>query len=383
MRFEKISSIKPIGIKRTIDITVNNNSHLFYANEIITSNSHGVSYGDVGYWTAYAKAHFPIHFYTSWLYYAHEKQKPQKEMQQLISDAKYFNVNIYPPSLTKLYDGDIGRFSMKGDSISFGIGDIKGIGDSHVNRLLANVEEVSSFLGRKIDKWTWYDFLIYFSNTVSQTVVNNVIAAGATDYMGNSRNNKIHEYNEWRNLTASEQKWIKENCQQQSNLLNAIKIMLDQKPRLTTSRRAKVEDVVRNLRVPPYPTTDDAYYIASFEHELLGVPVTCSKLDTCNTNLEPDTTCKEFLQGKSGKMLLSVEILTINESIIKRGKTKGKTMMYLSLEDDTGSIDTAVVFPNVLEGNEAVLIEGNTVMLNGHRDKKYTESFVVDKVIQI
>ena len=347
------------------------------------NKSHGISYGDVGYWTAYAKAHFPIHFYTAWLYYSHEKQKPQKEMQQLISDAKYFDINVCPPTLTRLFKGDLGHFSMENDSIYFGIGDIKGIGESHVSKILKNVEEIEKLLGRKINDWTWYEFLILFSNTVSQTVITNIIAAGATDYMGNSRNNKTHEYNEWRNLTAGEQKWIKENCRQHTKLIDAITTMLAQKSRITASRRIKIEDVVKNLKVPPYPTTDDASYIAGWEHELLGVPVTCSKLDTCNTNLEPDTTCKEFLQGKSGNMLLCVEILTARESIIKRGKTKGQAMMYLSVEDDTGSIDSVVVFPNVLQGNEPVLIEGGTVMLSRQRDKKFTESFVVNKVTQI
>ena len=82
-------------------------------------------------------------------------------------------------------------------------------------------------------------------------------------------------------------------------------------------------------------------------------------------------------------MLICVEILTVREGIIKNGKSKGQKMLYLSVEDETGSIDTAVVFPNVLQGNEPVLIEGGTVILGGTRDKKYTESFTVNKVIQI
>ena len=163
--------------------------------------------------------------------------------------------------------------------------------------------------------------------------------------------------------------------------------MLAHKPRLTASRRAKIEDVVKNLKVPPYNIMDDPSYIAGWEHELLGVPVTCSKLDTCDSKLTPDTTCKEFLQGKSGKMLISVEILTVRENIIKKkGKNQGKTMLFMSGEDDTGTIDTIIVFPNVLEGNEPVLIEGATVVLSGKRDKsnpKYADSFIVDTVDEI
>lgn len=383
MRFEKISSIKPVGIKRSIDITVDNKSHLFYANGIITSNSHGIGYGDIGYWTAYAKAHFPIHFYTAWLTFAHEKQKPQQEMKQLISDAKYFNVNICPPSLARLRCGDLGHFAMEGDSVYFGIGDIKGIGDSHVKRVFTNVEAVEQQLGRTIDQWTWYEFLILFSNTVSQTVINNMIAAGATDYMGGSRVHKNFEYNEWRKLTSGEQKWIQDNCQRHTKLIDAVQSLVQANRRTTTGRLEKVNEIVKSLQKASFSQNDDAYYIATHEHELLGVPVTCSKLDTCKIHIEPDTTCKEFLEGKSGNMLICVEILTVREGIIKNGKSKGQKMLYLSVEDETGSIDTAVVFPNVLQGNEPVLIEGGTVILGGTRDKKYTESFTVNKVIQI
>jgi DNA polymerase III alpha subunit len=347
------------------------------------NKSHGIGYGDIGYWSAYAKAHFPLHFFTSWLFYSHEKMKPQAEMRQLISDAKYFNINVYPPSLTKLHRGDPGHFALADGDIYFGIGDVKKIGDSHVERVFKNVELVEQELGRKVDKWTWYDFLIFFSDTVSQTVINGIVAAGATDYMGGSRGNKVQEYTEWRKLTTKEQQWIKDNCKSSTNLLESIRLLLQNYKKITVTRRQKVEEVVKVLENPSFTTKDSAYYIASQETELLGIPVTCSKLDTCKSDIEADTTCREFLQGKTGKCSLSVEILTVRESLIKNGKQKGKKMLYLSLEDGTGTIDTAVVFPDALVGNESVLIEGNTVIICGERDKKFNESLVVNEVIQI
>ncbi len=347
------------------------------------NKSHGIGYGDIGYWSAYAKAHFPIHFYTSWLTYAHEKMKPQQEMQLLISDAKFFNVNICPPSLTQLRNGDVGHFSMKDGAVYFGIGDIKGIGDSHVAKVLTNVNNQEKILGRTIDKWTWFDFLIHFSDTVSQTVINGVVAAGATDYMGGSRSHKLHEYAEWRNLTQKERDWIKENCQEHTKAIDAINSLLGGMKKLSAPRRKKVEELVKSLQKPSFSVQDDAYFITSYEHELLGVPITCSKLDTCNSTIEANTTCKEFLQGKCGDLTICVEIMTVRESIIKNGKSKGQKMLYLSVEDESGSIDSVIAFPNMVSGHEAILIEGNTVILGGTRDKKFTESFVINEIIQI
>ena len=128
---------------------------------------------------------------------------------------------------------------------------------------------------------------------------------------------------------------------------------------------------------------DTAYYIAQKETELLGVPITCSKLDTCNNHIEPDTTCKEFLQGKSGKMAIAVEITEAKEYIISKGKMKGQKMMFISAEDSTASLDSITIFPRTLEGNEPLLIKGSTVLFTGQRDRQRTDSYIVDKIVQI
>jgi DNA polymerase-3 subunit alpha len=384
MHFENIVSIKPIGIRNTVDIEVKNKHHLFYGNGIVTSNSHGVAYGEVGYWTAYVKTHFPFHFVTAWLYYAHEKKKDeQEEVQQLVSDARYFNIPVLPPSLTRLFNGDPGHFSMFKDSVYFGIGDIKGIGDARVKEVLDSVKEIENVVGKEIGEWEWSDFLIFFSDTVTQTVVNGLVAAGATDYMGSSRSEKIHEFNEWRKLTQKERDWIKNNNSGSSKLSDNIAHLLCNIQRLSAPRRLKIEDLFKSLTSPSFALEDDAYYIANHEQELLGIPLTCTKLDTCHNDVEPNTTCKEFLQGKSGNISIRVEIIGVGEYIIKQGKSKGQKMLFLKVEDDTGSIESVVVFPNVLYENQSILISGGTVVLEGKRDSKQTDSFIVENVIPI
>jgi len=347
------------------------------------NKSHGVTYGSIGYWSAYAKAHFPLHFYAVWLYYSHEKQDTQEEMQFLVSDARYFDIPIKPPSLDKLFIGDEGHFAIHDNAVYFGIGDIKKIGESHVKRVITNVQEVEKRLKRKINEWTWYEFLIYFSDTVSQTVINGLINAGATDYMEGSRNSKVNDYGRWRKLTKKEREWVQDNCQSCSTLIEAINYLLKYREKIIAPRRKKIEDIVIDSRNDSFSLKDDAYYIASHETELLGIPITCTKLDTCNSNVEPNTTCKEFLQGKRGKMTIAVEILDAREYIIKKGNNKGKRMLYLCVEDDTASIDSVIIFPNVLEQHQPILIRGSTVLLDGKRDSRNADSFVVENVIQI
>jgi DNA polymerase-3 subunit alpha len=346
--------------------------------------SHSVSYSTIGYWSAYVKAHFPLHFFTSWLYYANEKIDPQEEMQKLISDAKTFDISVCPPTLKEIRNGDPGHFSMKNNTVYFGIGDIKRIGQSHINKVFVNVDTVEQILGRKIQQWSWYDFLVFFSDYVSTTVVNGLIAAGATDYMGKTRNQKIHEYNEWKKLTVTEKKWIKENCNHNTNLLQSIKEMCRLKNKLSSTRKNKILDIIKILNNPVFSLEDDAYFIAHNEQELLGIALTCSKLDTCSNKIMANSTCKELLEGKTGKFSICVEIVGVNEYIIKKGKSKGQKMLFLQVEDDTALLDSLVVFPNVIEGNEAVLINGSTVFLEGERDNNYhKDSFIVENVILV
>jgi DNA polymerase-3 subunit alpha len=346
------------------------------------NKSHGVCYGDMGYWSAYVKAHFPLHFYTSWLYYSHEKQDPQEEMQLLISDARYFEVNVNPPSLAHLFQGDIGHFALYNDAVYFGIGDIKKIGQALVDKITHNVREVEKLLGRTIDKWSWSDFLIHFSDKVSITAINGIVAAGATDYMGGSRQKKLHDYGAWKELTNKEREWIQENCSD-TDLVKCMYQLIENKPRLSIRRKEKIQDVITNLKHPPYSLKDTPHTIATKETELLGVPITCTKLDNCDTNSIVNTTCKEFLQGKSGNLAIAVEITDAKEYIIKQGKMKGQKMMFISAEDSTASLDTITIFPRVLENNTPFLIKGATVLFVGQRDRQRNESFIVDKIVPI
>jgi len=343
---------------------------------------HSYSYATIGYWTAYAKAHFPLHFVTAWLYYAHEKMDAQEEVQQLVSDARYFGIPVLPPSLTRLFNGDPGHFSMFKDSVYFGIGDIKKIGEAHVKKTLDSVKEIEKIIGKEIGEWSWTDLLIHFSDTISQTVVNGLVQAGATDYMGGSRSEKIHEFNEWRKLTQKERDFIKKDLTGDCLLIDAIRMLLIG-GKLSKPRRAKIEDIVKSLNNPSFSVMDDAYYIADHEKELLGIPLTCTKLDTCHNDVEPNTTCKEFLQGKSGNISIRVEIIGANEYIIKSGNSKGQKMLFLTVEDDTASLESVVVFPSVLHENQSILISGGTVVLEGKRDTKQGNSFIVENVIQI
>lgn len=345
------------------------------------NKSHGVGYGKVGYWTAYAKAHFPLHFYCSWLYFAKEKMKPQSEVASLVVDAKMAGIKINVPSI-KNYNNNHGDFNISGDSIYAGIRNIKDIGVSEVSKLIQNVSDLEHRIGKPINKWTWYQFLVHLAGRLSSTCVNNLISVGGLDCYNEDRQQMIYEYNLFRNLSAKEREYCGIIAHYHDNLYDLIGGILSlpkEIGRKPNARRApKVQEIRSQLRNVAYSLTDTEDWIIRQEKQLLGTALTFSKIDTCDTT-NANTTCREFYDGKAGNMLLAAEITRINEYTVKRGPNEGKPMAYLTLEDSTGSID-AVIFSEAYAAYHHLLYEENTIIGSGIRGRD--GQFIINKVFQ-
>ena len=67
---------------------------------------------------------------------------------------------------------------------------------------------------------------------------------------------------------------------------------------------------------------------------------------------------------------------------VKRGKTIGQLMAFLTIEDDSCSIDNVVIFPEARQKYEHILYEGNNLLFCGEVSKK-DNSFVVQKIHEI
>ncbi len=140
-----------------------------------------------------------------------------------------------------------------------------------------------------------------------------------------------------------------------------------------------INDLINSLNNPFSSTKDTDSWIIETEANLLGVSLTQSRVGSRNSHVTADT-CNDFLSGKPGKSTLLVEISAVKQYIIKKGRSVGKPMAFIGVEDETGQLD-AVVFAEPYEKYQNLLYEQNTVVLYGYRSKQ--DSFVVDKVLQI
>lgn len=340
------------------------------SNRYAFNKSHAVEYGFISYWTAWAKAHVPFHFFCAYLNFAKEKIKPKEEIALLVDDAKLFNIPVFPPRL------DTSNFTLSPNGIFFGLNNVKGVGQTQLEKMFNLVHTVKNYLGREPKEWTWFEFMTLLAENSTSTVINNLISVGVLMHTGMSRKEMLMEYNLWRKLTDREKAHIVEN--KHDNLLDALRDVINI---ANKTRKKTIEDCISTLEKPPFSIEDDIRWVVETEKNVLGVPITYSKLDGCKL-AGGDTTCKDYLDGKSAKsMTLAVEVVRSTEYTIKNGSNKGQKMGYLTLRDNTGKIE-AVAFSNIWDFLQDQCYEGATLLVTGYRGKN-KDSFVLQKAKSI
>lgn len=138
-------------------------------------------------------------------------------------------------------------------------------------------------------------------------------------------------------------------------------------------REGVVRSAAQLLEFPPSAVVDTPQWVAWIEEQLLGVSLTCSKIDSCDISAV-NCSCKEFLSGRTGFIMLGVEVQQAREVKTKRGKSAGAKMAFLTLSDSSCSLSDVVCFPESWKEYGHLLTEGNTVIVQGERDQKDKES---------
>lgn len=355
------------------------------------NKSHAVSYAFNAYLSAYAKAHFGRAFFTSYLSYAKEKMHPFMEIHELIQNAKTMGIQILSPDFRRLNK----HFKLIDKNVYFGFFDMKGIGESAYKSIVKHAESVEKEIGKSKDKWTWIDFLVYFSQTINSTAINAIINSGALSYMGLSRTQMGYELGLFSKLTTREMAWIKSYIKYKDTsvftLENIFKMMLSfpvgsKTPGACCSSEPRFKQVKALLEMlinPPHSLKDTPEWIASIEHSLMGIAITCTAVEGCNIE-SANCNCQEFLamNGENKQpIIIAAQIDKVNKIKTKTGKNKGAEMAFLTISDITGAVDNTVVFPDAFEECKNLLFETNKIMIHGELGKD--NSYIVKQVWQI
>jgi DNA polymerase III alpha subunit len=195
------------------------------------------------------------------------------------------------------------------------------------------------------------------------------------------------EFKAYDGLTKPEKKWVSANADKYESVVPALKALGRPKKEgggaANKNRVSKIQSEAAMLENPGSVRADTPLAIAYMEEGLLGISLTCSRIDSCDIS-QVNCTCREFLAGRTGFMILGVEVQTVRKVKTKKGKNPGAEMAFLTVSDSSCSLDEVVVFPETWAQYRSVLTEGNTVIMQVERDwkDKQSNSTHVQKVWQ-
>ena len=338
------------------------------------NKSHAIAYAQDSYWSAYIKAHFPLTFYGAWILGANWKNAEKyEEIAELVNDAKISGIAVKTPQLPYITPQTT---IINDEYVQFGLTEVKGIGPATVTEMQEKMPEIISSIGKPVLDWTWMDYLIFAAPKLAKDVNVALISIGALDYMGGTRKAKLFEYEQFLLLGKTlEVSWLQTHFHSRMwpclsvalrELAPARKIskgvQISGGGTSNKARQQKVEGLVQVLENPPSKLIDAIDWVVFQEEAFLGVPISATKVDGCLEACEANTTCKEFLDGKSGWMLLAVEVVDVEVLKTKSGKNPGSKMARIKVRDHSCAIN-GVVFPKQWAEFSPVFYIGSTIMM--------------------
>lgn len=333
------------------------------------NKSHAVSYAMNGYLSAYTKAHFPKAFFCSYLRYAKDKVDPQQEIKQLIKNANEMDIEVCLPDLRLMNR----FFEIKNDKIYFGLTDIKGLGSSVYDKLI----EINKL--RSIDKMNYLQIVFNVLLKINSSASKALICSGGIDFCKKNRTEMLFDFELCSALTKKELEYAGSVISNNTSLKDVLQYLVSH-IKVNKKRKVAIQELLLTYINPPYSLIDKIEWLADNESMYLGTAISCSKLDSYDIHMI-NTNCKEFKQSsyqQNKKLIIAGEIVYANVIKTKSGKNPGQDMAFITIEDQTGSLDSIIFFPDIYEQYKHHLFEENILVFAGIKSKS-KDGFIVEK----
>ncbi|MCB2299399.1 DNA polymerase III subunit alpha [Clostridium tagluense] len=310
------------------------------------NKSHAAAYAVVGYQTAYLMCYYPTEFIAAML---NSVKGASEKIAFYTRYAVQIGIGVLPPSINESYAG----FTVKGDTIRFGLTALKNVGVNVIDSIVKNREEKGDFTGfmdfcNKID-----------TSCVSKRAVESLIKAGAFDDF------KIHRSQ----LLAIYEKVLDGvNNDRKRNISGQINLFLD------------FENDYNNFEIE-YPNIKEfkKKHLLAMEKEMTGIYLSGHPLDEYEETLkiQTDTRISDIVVDESleeGNELLN-ESFKLQDgdkviiggiiSTVSKKVTKNNAMMaFINLEDLYASVEV-IVFPKTFEKYKSLIEEDEIVIIKG------------------
>lgn len=340
--------------------------------------SHSYSYAINSYYTAYCKTHAPLKFFEVYLNHSSNKPDTMEEIKELVHDARLHKIEITRPSLTNFFKDFF--LDKEKNSISYGFGHIKDVGATESKKLLA----LHKSIGPDFANLGWIEILLKFRK-INSKAMKALIASGALNGPNNtnSRNSMIYEYDSFKLLTDKEVEFIEKSYDSSKSLLFHMNLLINNH-KINSNRLVNVMGIKKSLENPMYQLIDSSGWIAQTEKFYMGICLSPIQVMGGDTSII-DASCQEIIMGNvRGSATLGVTVNEVKEHTVKRGKTVGQQMAFVTGDDGTGELNNIVVFPDAFKNARTLLIPGNFVIISGKVQTKDGESsFIAEEVIQV
>jgi DNA polymerase-3 subunit alpha len=315
------------------------------------NKSHSAAYALVSYQTAWLKAHYPAAFMAAVL--SADMDNTDKVVH-LIAECRDMKLKVVPPNVNRsLYQFTV----MSDDTVVYGLGAIKGVGQAAIEGMLEERNRGGSFadlfdLCQRVDL-----------RKVNRRVFDALIRAGALDSLGETRASqqanldqalKLAEQHS-RNLDTGQNDLFGESA-----ATVPLQISRQELPEWEEEQRLQGEMDALGLYLTGHPITRyEAELSNIISGKLAGITALCAAAPAA-----PASGAREFRGRKGGGEDRAVTIagLVMSMRVIKT--QRGGKIAFLTLDDRTARIDVRV-FPEVYDKYQAMLGKNKVLVVQG------------------
>lgn len=315
------------------------------------NKSHAAAYAVVGYQTAYLMRYYPVETIAAML---NSVIGTSEKIAHYIKFAKSLGIQVLPPDINESYS----RFTVKGDTIRFGLVAIKNVGLNVIESIVKSRQVNGKFKSLE-------DFISKVElSEINKRTVDGLIRAGAFDQFKVYRSRLLAVYEKLIDGVSNEKK---RNIKGQISLFGIN------------------DEETETIKVN-YPNINEfsKKNLLAMEKEMTGLYISGHPLDEYekSLNMQTSTTIQKIFEEYELMQEMTIKPqINDNDTVIiggilsevKQKITRRNTMMaFLTLEDLTGNVEV-IVFPKLFEKLRDRIAQDSLVIIRGRLNLKEEE----------
>jgi DNA polymerase-3 subunit alpha len=324
------------------------------------NKSHSLAYAIVAYQTAWFKYHYPQEYMAALLTSVLDSQD---KVAEYIGSCRENGIALLPPDINE----SGATFTVSGQNIRFGLAALKGVGRGFTNAVLAEREKGGNFTS-----FPEFCSRMYHCD-LNKRVLDSLIRSGCFDSMGVRRSQLLEVYEQVVDSIARDRR---RNLDGQFDLfggggdtVTVPAMELPDIPEFSAQDLMRMEKETTGLYLSGHPM--DAYRTAAQKYK-------AAPIGSIMSDFKNEGGPQKYSDGQR------ITVAGIISSVKTKTTKNNSLMAYVTLEDDTASIET-LCFSRVLTDSGSYLKANTPVIIQGKisvRDEKEPQ-IMVDRVLPL